>query len=161
MVGGIAVLLLAGGSLAYTNFSRAFASASVEQSVNSNLWLARQLAITQRVTITVTFQNPGTITISGGQIVPTQTYTLPSGYTYDAPANAPAAPTGTTNLQGKSINFLPDGSAVDPGTGGPVNGMLYLTDLSGGYVSSGMITISGASAYIKSYSWDKGSNTWQ
>ena len=160
---GITALLSFGLMTAYQNFDKAFLATAAEQMVTAKLKQTRQMAATQRRTLTVTFVGPATLQIAGGQIMSQEAYVLPGGYAFDQPTDSPSHPGGaTTDLKDKSVSFLGDGSVVDPATGDPIAGVVYLSKPSDPNQSAcNAVTVVGATGHVRSYYLDKGTNVWK
>lgn len=133
--------------------------------VLGQLRMARELAITQRRYMRITFTDPDVVTVDREAVPGTKTETetmsttsLEGGVTFMVAEKLPDTPERFGNQQAidfgdaKSIKFSPDGTLVNQ-DGASANGTVFLatsaTDL-----SVRAITVMGATGRIRGYRWD-------
>lgn len=125
---------------------------------------ARELSITQRRMMTVTFVQPNQIVVTrqesnGGQTV-LSTVGFEGGATFAQLAGVPDTPdafgAGASVSFGASISiaFNSDGTLVDQ-TGNPVNGTIFVA-INGNPRSHRAVTILGATGRVRAYRWSGG-----
>jgi hypothetical protein len=164
MVLGLSFVLAGVAVLGFQEAQSVLSANSGEQIVNSKLRLARETAIAQRKNITVSFVEPNAVQVQGNNLIDVETASFPKGLRYGAPSGAPANPdnlAGVVDLRGRAIVFFGDGSARDPGTGNPINGVVFLYDSSNPDASAASaVTLAGSTGRVRTYRYNPKSNNW-
>lgn len=161
---GLSFVLAGVAALAFQEAQSVLSANSGEQIVNSKLRMARDTAIAQRTNISVSFVDPNSIQVQGNRLIDVETTSFPKGIRYGAPSAAPTNPdslAGVVDVRGRSIVFFGDGSARDPGTGNPINGVVFLYDpASPDSAATSAVTIAGSTGRVRTYRYNSRSNNW-
>lgn len=154
--------------ISFREANATLSATSAEDTVTGKLRMARDMAVSQRKCIVVTFTSPNTITIARQDTLSLSTLLestlLPPNVLFNnGPGGTPPeGMTGLLNLNGNSVVFFGDGSARDTITASNTkNCVLYIanTDTSNQSALSA-VTVMGGTGRARIFHYDSGRGGW-